>query len=176
MKKFSYILVVGFIIAAVNVNPQKLIAQKYASKVVCSLIGGMNNKNTNVDLALKEPNNSSKNKKSYDVSLGGGFIILDMGVNIVDSNGPDLVVHESGASYTGASSEPFYVKGSSDMKHGSWVFLGEYSGDKTTIDLKNFGANNIRYIAIFDMTYKPNDNSETPGADIDAVVALNYKK
>jgi hypothetical protein len=62
------------------------------------------------------------------------------------------------------------------MKPGSWVFLGEYSGDKTTIDLKNFGANNIRYIAIFDMTYKPNDNSETPGADIDAVVALNYKK
>ena len=115
MKKFSYILVVGFIIAAVNVNPQKLIAQKYASKVVCSLIGGMNNKNSNVDLALKEPNNSSKNKKSYDVSLGGGFIILDMGVNIVDSNGPDLVVHESGASYTGASSEPFYVIGSSDL-------------------------------------------------------------
>ena len=176
MKKLSYILIVGFIIGAINLNPQDLSAQKYASKVVSYLIGGMNNKNTDVDLILKEPHTSSKSKKAYDVSLGGGFIVVDMGVTIVDGNGPDLVVHESGSSISGASSEPFYVKGSPTMKPGSWVFLGEYSGDKTSIDLKTFGVNNIRYIAIFDTYFKTNDSAEYPGADIDAVVALNYKK
>jgi hypothetical protein len=168
------------ILSAISVfNLQNASAQKYGGKIISSVIGGKKNQNTNVNLALNSPNMpksiSNPQHNTYYVSLGGGYIIVDMGVVIFDGNGPDLKVYEIGNSYTNAVNEAFYVKGSPDMKPGSWIFLGEYRGDVVSIDLKTYNAANIRYIGIFDIPFRPNDQSETPGADIDAVEALNYK-
>ncbi len=177
MKKIATIISILLLIFICSIENAS--AQKYASKIMNSVIGGKNNKNTNVNLALNVPNMpksiSNPQHNTYYVSLGGGFIIVDMEVTIINGTGPDLKIYEIGNSYTNAVNEAFYVKGSPDMKTGSWVFLGEYKGDVITIDLNNYGADNLRYIGIFDIPFKPNDGSETPGADIDAVEALNYK-
>jgi hypothetical protein len=176
MKKTLHVIAILLLLTICTA--ENAIAQKYAVKIMNSAIGGKKNKNTNVNLALNTPNMpksiSNPQHNTYYVSLGGGFIIVDMGVTVVNGNGPDLKVYEIGNSYTNAVNEAFYVKGSPDMKPGSWVFLGEYKGDVITIDLNSYGANNLRYFGIFDIPFKPNDGSETPGADIDAIEALNY--
>lgn len=156
-----------------------LFAQKYAKSVVCSLIGGKTNKNTNVDLVLGAPDTPNPSDpdayNTNNVSLGGGFIIIEMEVEVIDGNGDDLIVYEIGKSYKTAFTESFYVKGSKDMSSGNWIYLGEYKGDVCRIDFKKYNANNLRYFAIFDGTKTPDEGSMTPGADIDAVEAINFK-
>ena len=170
---FAWVLVLCLLL------PGSILAQQYAKQVQTALIGGANNKNTTISYVLGAPNSPkpsvrNEQNKAY-VSLGGGFVIVDMGVTIFDGEGPDLKVYEVGGSYGNAGNEAFYVKGSLSGAPGTWVFLGDYGGDDCTIDLRNFGGKSVRYIAIFDKPYKGDDSSETPGADIDAVEALNYK-
>lgn len=152
-------------------------SQQYADSVVYAILGGPNNTHTNLNAVLGIPDFPSTGIDKR-LSLGGGFIILDMGVYIVNGDGPDLAIYEVGPSYLPAgSNDPFYVLGNDSNSVTGWVYLGNYSGDICYVEFDSVNATSVRYIAIFD------DNSRaatfhpwvTPGADIDAVEALNYQ-
>lgn len=173
MKRLSIILLAVVLIT----SSAGIYGQSYGKKIVASLTGGKANKNTKVESALGAPdipNPAPQNVYGqYTLSLGGGFVIIDMEKEVIDGQGDDIIIYEVGASYKTAVNEAFYVKGSIDNSPGSWVYLGEYPGDKTGIDLGKFGVKKIRYIAIFDKPVKADDNSASPGADIDAVEAVH---
>jgi hypothetical protein len=99
-------------------------------------------------------------------SLGvGGYIILDMGVNITDApSSPDLKVYEGGPTADGYT---VYVSSHYD---GPWVSLGFATGTGE-FDLHDGSVTVARYVKIVDDN-NGNPSEQNPGADIDAVENL----
>ena len=99
-------------------------------------------------------------------SLGvGGYVILDMGVNITDApNSPDVKVYEGGPTEDG------YAVSVSSNWNGPWVSLGSATGTGE-FDLHDGSVTNARYVKILDDN-NGNPSEQNPGADIDAVENL----
>jgi len=149
----------------------------YAKAVVDYYIGGSENGQKNPNDALGPEKEQSCNNKmglrGY-VSLGGGYIILDMGENqvILDEIGNDLIVFEVGNdNYPCGNPENYEVYVSNDLN--SWKFVGEGKGT-FEFDINSTGFDSARYVKVKDGT--DGVSKTTPGADIDAIKALHSGK
>jgi len=149
----------------------------FADYVVNSSIGGHDNHFTNPNDALGPVNlietNSDRSGTGGKVSLGGGYIILDMGQDeeIIDEFGNDLRVYETCEEYyLEGKPEPYEVYVSNDG--ANWKLVGEGKG-VAEFDLYDAGLDSARYVKIVDMN--KNTNGEHPGPDIDAVKALRFE-
>jgi len=108
------------------------------------------------------------------VSLGlKGYIVVDMGVCIVNNEGNDLRVYQY------IAHEPIKVL-VSPMPDGPWADLGVQSCHHPfcEFDLEGCIYDEIRYVKIIDQDPTGEcvgPSRYTPGADIDAVMALHYR-
>ena len=114
------------------------------------------------------------------LSLGqDGYVTVDMGVCIMDEQGPDLRVFQ----YIGNEAVGVDVSGSPD---GPWVDLGvkpcgdgglPVSSNHCDFDLAGSGLKTARYVRVSDGENFPCEKAGTrsEGADIDAVQALHIK-
>lgn len=117
--------------------------------------------------ALGKPDFNSK-KLSGFVSLGcRGSLTLAFTDNVLfDDEGPDLLIRE-----VGPASEKTLVEISADGS--SWLKIGELSGNRKTIDLKNKVKPEVEYTFVRLTDLGTACDGDTPGADIDAVAVLN---
>ncbi|HEX3313446.1 MAG TPA: hypothetical protein VHR72_01090 [Gemmataceae bacterium] len=108
--------------------------------------------------------------ESSFVALGhGGELILEFIDNVlVDGPGPDLVIFEIGNAV-----EPTDVAVSEDGK--TWIEVGRAAGSKAAIDIGPFvkPEQRFRFVRLTDGKAGFSNGSSWPGADIDAVGALN---
>ena len=143
----------------------------FAVQVISANIGceGIN-LYTNPEAALWGPdwNYLPDGRYSGFVSLGpAGSITLKMGVDVVDGPGKDIRVYQAvsnedvGVYVTDSLSSPFRFIGSQSCP------------EKCDFYLNGSGYSKIRYILVDDRG--DSDCYESPGADIDAVEALNYR-
>jgi hypothetical protein len=143
-------------------------SRAYANAVVEKELGGTANFNTYdhyiigvVDMNKIEP-----------LSLGGGYVIVDMGANelILDEEGDDLRVYEKDQIFYGKDTpEAYEVFVSQDMQ--TWESLGEGLGTDE-FDLADSKLNWARYVKIEDR--ETTTTGREPGSDIDAIEALNF--
>ena len=139
----------------------------YAQKIISSDIRGSGNQYKKPDAALGPPDAQS----GYEgfVSLGGeGWIIVDMGKDIVDGTGYDLEIYELGSSYPDSTSEAYKVF-ASKYPNKDWIYL-EKGSDISGFDLADAGLDSVRYVKIVDDT--GTNSGESPGADIDAIAGF----
>lgn len=118
--------------------------------------------------ALGKPDYGGENSGA-DVCLGaGGVLVLEFNVAIVDGEGEDVYVFESGP-----DAEATMVEISSDGS--TWYNVGTAQGRTSGLDIngKVPEGGRFRYVRLTDLKEYP--NSGWPGADIDAVLALNSK-
>lgn len=127
-------------------------------------------KDQNPSAALGQPDYAGESSTSVsNLCLGaGGVLVLEFNVSIVDGEGKDIYVFE-----VGPDAEATKVEVSSDLK--TWYEAGTAQGKTTGLDLngKVPADGRFRYVRLTDLKEYP--NSRWPGADIDAVLALNSK-
>jgi hypothetical protein len=160
------------LLLSIIINSNTLFAQQYADTVVIAQLGGKNNAAVNLESVEGEPQ-YSWNSNTF-ISLGGGFITIDLGVNVINGEGPDLRIYEVGEESYSATSEPFYALGNKENTTTNWVFLGSFLGDIVEIDFDTLGIDTLRFLTIYDTDPKTPDDFQWPGADIDAVETLNF--
>lgn len=116
--------------------------------------------------ALGEPDYHLSDKNA--VSLGGsGQITLEFTkVYLVDGPGADLHVFEIGPAV-----EPMELEISKDQV--TWIHIGEISGGKSEVDISPYVSQGeqFSYVRLTDLRH--HTGGDTPGADIDAVAAVN---
>ena len=126
---------------------------------------------TNPREALGAPNWGYLSDGSFSgfVSLGpAGYIVLKMGVDVIDGPGHDIRIYQA------VSDEDTAVYVTDDYLSSPFKYLGTQAcGVTCNFDLSGSGYSKIRYVMVKDMTLS--DCYETPGPDIDAVEAINYK-
>lgn len=125
-------------------------------------------KNQDPSVTLGQPDYAGESSGA-DLCLGaGGVLVLEFNVNIVDGEGEDIYVFE-----VGPDAEATKVEVSSDLK--TWYEAGTAQGKTTGLDLngKVPADGRFRYVRLTDLKEYP--RSDWPGADIDAVLALNSK-
>jgi len=111
-------------------------------------------------------------KKIEPMSLGGGYVVVDMGANevILDEEGDDLRVYETDQIFYGMDTpEAYEVFVSQDMD--AWESLGEGIGT-AEFDLDDSDLDWARYVKIEDR--ETSISGRSPGSDIDAIEALNF--
>jgi len=111
-------------------------------------------------------------KKIEPMSLGGGYVIVDMGANevILDGEGDDLRVYEVDQVFYGMDTpEKYEVFVSQDME--TWKSLGEGIGT-AEFDLADSNLKWARYVKIEDR--ETSISGRSPGSDIDAIEALHF--
>jgi hypothetical protein len=165
MPQLSRIFMLILIIGAYSYS------QQYADSITSVMLGGINNECINLNAVLGQPSYPNSGADAI-LSLGGGFVIVDMGVFVINGNGPDLKVYEAGDSYPGDVPEPFYLLGNANNSVTGWQYIGSGPGDIVEIDFDSLNVDSIRYVAIFDAIPTTPSNL-SPGADIDAIEALN---
>ena len=139
----------------------------YAQKIISSDIRGSENQHKEPDAALGPPDAQSGHE-GY-VSLGGeGWIIVDMGKDIVDGTGYDLEIYELGSSYPDSNNEAYKIF-ASKYSDKDWIYLGKGS-DISGFDLADAGVDSVRYVKITDDT--GTNSGKSPGADIDAIAGF----
>ncbi|MCL5036824.1 MAG: hypothetical protein M1269_06890 [Chloroflexi bacterium] len=138
--------------------------QRYAVALVDYQIYGNNNKHNDPADSLGPPD-AWGGAENY-VSLGGGFIILDMGDDFTCIPGIGLKVYEASSAFADTPGEAYQVFLAS-RPDGPWRNVGLGVGI-TNFDPTQVGITKARYIKIVDMSPR-DDNSESPGCDIDAV-------
>jgi murein DD-endopeptidase MepM/ murein hydrolase activator NlpD len=108
---------------------------------------------------------------TYDLSLGGGYVIVDMGEGegVADQEGVDLRVYESSSACGGGSASAYEVF-VSEGPEGPWTAIGTASG-VAAFDLSGSGLSTVRYIRVEDRASA--SPTQTPGADIDAFEAIH---
>jgi len=136
---------------------------RYAVAVVDYNILGTNNKHNDPSATLGPPDAWSGVENF--VSLGGGYLVLDMGEEFNCVAGMGLKVYEVSSQYADTPGEDYEVQ-LSLFPNGPWKSVGDGQGT-TIFDPYAYGIRKARYIKILDKS--PSDNSEAPGADIDAV-------
>ena len=149
----------------------------YANSVVDSLIGCPENKHADPNDALGPVNMVEADSESSGtggmVSLGGGYIVLDMGPGeeILNEHGNDLRVYEVCKDYYFyGNPEPYEVFVSDDG--ANWESIGEGKG-VAEFDISNTSLDRARYVKIVDA--KKDTGGVSPGPDIDAVKALRFE-
>ena len=105
------------------------------------------------------------------LSLGhGGELVLELTDNVlVDGEGPDLAIYEIGPEV-----EPILVAISQDGK--DWTIeVGRVEGSTCTLDIAPYveAGQRFRFIKLSDAQAGKSNDSDWPGADIDAVGAIN---
>ena len=105
------------------------------------------------------------------LSLGhGGELVLELTDNVlVDGEGPDLAIYEIGPEV-----EPILVAISQDGE--DWTIeVGRVEGATCTLDIAPFveAGQRFRFIKLSDAQAAKSNDSDWPGADIDAVGAIN---
>jgi OOP family OmpA-OmpF porin len=105
------------------------------------------------------------------VSLGhGGELVLEFTDNLlVDGEGPDLAIFEIGPEV-----EPILISIGEDGQNGM-IDVGRVEGSTCTIDIAPFvkPGQHFRYVKLTDAKAGKSNDSEWPGADVDAVGAIN---
>jgi hypothetical protein len=143
-------------------------SRAYANVVVDKNISGKDNFN-NLDSYIIGVVDM---KKIEPMSLGGGYVIVDMGANelIIDEEGDDLRVYETDQIFYGMDTpEAYEVFVSQDMQ--TWESLGEGKGT-AEFDLADSKLNWARYVKIEDR--ETSTAGRSPGSDIDAIEALHF--
>ena len=135
----------------------------YASDVLAYIANGDSNINTDAHNVLGEP---VCRMNSTFMSLGGGYVIVDMGKKIQDKKGTDLRIHEVGPDCeSGAENESYEVFASTSAS-GPWRSLGQGKG-VAEFDLGVSGLVEVQYIKIEDRSAgQPKHSAKSPGADI----------
>ncbi len=156
----------GELIATIYAYQDGIDYDPYANYVLSYQVGGVENTHTNPATVLGPPSCGT-----FDLSLGGGWIIVDMGENedIIDGDGNDLIVYESDPTCSGGEAEAYEVF-VGPTPDGPWVGIGSGSG-VTGFDIGSSGLSSVRYVKTVDRS--PISNPETPGADIDAFEAIH---
>jgi OOP family OmpA-OmpF porin len=105
------------------------------------------------------------------VSIGhGGELVLEFTDNVlVDGEGPDLAIFEIGPEV-----EPMVVAISEDGQNG-FIEVGHVEGSTCSVDIAPFveTGQRFRFIKLTDAKAGKSNDSEWPGADVDAVGAIN---
>ncbi|MCK4735467.1 MAG: PGF-CTERM sorting domain-containing protein [Methanophagales archaeon] len=149
----------------------------FANQVVDALIGGPENTFTNPNDALGPVNIiescSEHSGTSGEVSLGGGYIVLDMGMDeeILDEPGSDLRVYEVCKEYY-LCGDPESYEVYVSIDGANWDFVGKEKG-VAEFDISNTSLDIARYVKIVDA--KKDTGGDSPGPDIDAVKALRFE-
>ncbi len=120
------------------------------------------------DAVLGQPD-YEKEDTYQAMSLGaGGVLVLEFDVNIVDGEGDDIYVFE-----VGPAAEATRVEVSADLK--TWYEVGTAQGETAGVDLHGKAPEDgrFRYVRLTDLKEYP--RGDWPGADIDAILALNSK-
>ena len=103
------------------------------------------------------------------VSLGhGGALVLEFTDNVlVDGEGPDLALFEIGPAV-----EPILIAISEDGKN--WIDVGRLEGSTCVADIAPFvkPGQRFRFVKLADAEAGKSNDSEWPGADVDAVGAI----
>jgi hypothetical protein len=125
---------------------------------------------TDPEGALKRDYNAAKDTGYYSLGCRGSIMLSFSQVYLVDGPGPDLYVFEIGPDVEGTKLE---IK----TESGAWIPVGEIGGGAVQVDihaaLASRGMLNQRFtqVKLTDLGQKCAGN--WPGADIDAVAALN---
>lgn len=122
-------------------------------------------KNQDPEVTLGEPDYAGSDSGA-DLCLGaGGVLTLEFDVSIVDGEGEDVYVFE-----VGGQVEATKVEVSSDLV--TWYEVGTAKGATAGLDIngKVPEGGRFRYVRLTDLE---GSRSDWPGADIDAVLALN---
>ena len=125
--------------------------------------------NQDPNLTLGLPDSSNASQSTGDLCLGDhGSITLRLGLPFYDGPGDDLYIFE-----VGPNIEETKVAVSSDLSN--WYYAGIAEGRTAGIDLagKVPAGMNFYYVALTDGDAK--SDGSYPGADIDAVCALNTR-
>ena len=125
--------------------------------------------NQDPNLTLGLPDSSNASQSTGDLCLGDhGSITLRLGLPFYDGPGDDLYIFE-----VGPNIEETKVAVSSDLSN--WYYAGIAEGRTAGIDLagKVPAGMNFYYVALNDGDAK--SDGSYPGADIDAVCALNTR-
>ena len=155
-----------------NGNQQQTDTNAFATEVV-SFVSGYpeavypENKDPQVTLGIPDLVNGNPTSTG-DLSLGGGgVLVLGMDVFIFDGPGDDLCIFEAGD-----AQEVSRIELSNDLK--TWYTVAVSPGGTDAIDLAGRIPLNesFRYVRIVDL--KSGAKGNWPGADIDAVCALNF--
>ena len=145
-------------------------ADSYADCVIDFKANGSNNQWKDPNMVLGAPTCGNWNF----LALGGGdgYVIVDMGAGeeIINGPGVDLKVYEVGSGCRGINES--YTVLVSDSPSGPWTSLGSGSGI-SMFDLEGHELDSARYVKITDNNPNINNSGQTPGADIDAIEALN---
>jgi OOP family OmpA-OmpF porin len=111
----------------------------------------------------------AKDEATY-VSLGhGGELVLELMDNVlVDGEGPDLAIFEIGPEV-----EPILVAISEDGKN--WIDVGRVEGATCDVDIASFvePEQRFRFVRLTDAKAGKSNDSDWPGADVNAVGAIN---
>ncbi len=112
----------------------------------------------------------AKDEATY-VSLGhGGELALELTDNVlVDGEGPDLAIFEIGPEI-----EPMLVTIGEDGKN-EMIDVGRVEGSTCALDIGPFvkPGQRFRFVKLTDAKVGKSNDSEWPGADVDAVGAIN---
>jgi hypothetical protein len=142
--------------------------QRFAEQVVDYNIQGINNQHMDPNDCIGAPN--AFGADAYFVSLGGGWIVLDMGgVFRHGPGGVDLKVYEVSTNLGDSGGELYEVLVSM-YREGPWTSLGTATG-VGIFDLSRAGVQEARFVKIVDKT-TGDDGSVAPGVDLDAVETL----
>jgi hypothetical protein len=105
------------------------------------------------------------------VSLGhGGELVLELTDNVlVDGEGPDLAIFEIGPEV-----EPILITISEDGQNWT-IDVGRVEGSTCTVDIAAFvkTGQHFRFIKLTDAKAGKSNDSDWPGADVNAVGAIN---
>lgn len=121
------------------------------------------------DEKVKDPQTILGIPEENNLCLGKyGTIVLEFDVDIVDNEGMDIYVFE-----TGPQVEPTKVEVSVDGKE--WIHVGDADGSLSGVDLNGKVPEGGRYHYVRITDLGKYGNSDYPGADIKAVAGLNVK-
>ena len=111
----------------------------------------------------------AKDEATY-ASLGhGGELVVEFTDNtLIDGEGPDLAIFEIGPEV-----EPILVAIGEDGK--DWIRVGRVEGSTCAVDIAPFvnPGQRFRLVKLTDAEAGKSNDSEWPGADVDAVGAIN---
>lgn len=141
---------------------------RYGATVVEVAVGGTGNKATDPERAEGPPNCGFGGGGSRSLSLGGGYIVLDIGCSYTPGASADLRVWEASPSYPPCYgvAERYDVEVSADGD--TYTDLGEGTGP-TAFNVT--ALESFRFVRISDPVAP--DDSITPGADVDALELLH---
>lgn len=123
--------------------------------------------NQDPSTVLGQPDYAGEDSPTNLCLGAGGSLVVEFNVNIVDGEGDDIYVFE-----VGEEMEATKVEVSSDL--ATWYDVGTARGSTAGLDIngKVPEGSRFRYVRLTDVD---KSNSRWPGADIDAVLALNSK-